>query len=93
MLSNPPSYSFTLLHHKHSSLISALHTITPHFSAFSNSHISVLELKDPLVFTAPILLKIWGELASPEALQWKEKYASCFELTAKLKGGNKTSFY
>ena len=65
----------------------------PIFLAFSNSHFTVLELKDPLLFPAPILLKSWGEVASPEALQWKEKYASCFELTAKLKGGNKSCFY
>lgn len=65
----------------------------PIFLAYSNSHFSVLELKDPLLFPSPILLKTWRQLASPEALKWEEKYASCFELTSQLKGGNKSCFY
>ncbi|KNZ48782.1 hypothetical protein VP01_5416g2 [Puccinia sorghi] len=57
------------------------------------SQFSVLELKDPLLFPSPILLNTWRQVASPEALKWKDKYASCFELTAQLKDGNKRCFY
>ena len=65
----------------------------PIFIAYSHSHFVVLELKDPLLFPSPFLLKTWRKLASPEASKWEEKYANCFELTAKLKGGDKSCFY
>ncbi|KNZ47919.1 hypothetical protein VP01_6040g1, partial [Puccinia sorghi] len=58
-----------------------------------HSQFSILVLKDPLLFTSTILLKNWMQLASPAALTWEKKFASCFELTAKLKGENKSSYF
>ena len=69
------------------------HFCPPIFIAYSHSHFVVLELKDPLLFPSPFLLKTWRKLASQEASKWEEKYANCFELMAKLKVGDKSCFY
>jgi hypothetical protein len=37
------------------------------------------------IFPAPILQVDWEVAAEPEALEWKKKYAKCFNLTETLK--------
>jgi hypothetical protein len=58
---------------------------TPIFIAFTSSHFVVVWLKNPLLFPAPILQIDWEVAAEPEALEWKKKYAKCFDLTETLK--------
>ncbi|KNZ63081.1 hypothetical protein VP01_1190g1 [Puccinia sorghi] len=43
----------------------------PILIAYSHSHFVFLELKDPLLFPSPIILKSWRQLNSPEALKWE----------------------
>ena len=59
----------------------------PIFLAFLSplSHFAAVELKDPLHFPAPQVLKQWRISAVPEALAWEEKYSTCFQLTQNLK--------
>ena len=57
----------------------------PIFIAFFSSHFFVSEMKYPLLFPAPQLLKNWEGFAAPEALAWREKYARFFDWTCTLK--------
>lgn len=48
----------------------------------SVSHFVSLQLKSSVLFPAPQLLKDWEQNALPEALGWKARYESCFQMTA-----------
>ena len=63
----------------------------PIFFALLGNHYMVLEFKNPLLFPAPQLLRNWEDYSSPEALPWKERYSSCFQITQELKKSTSTS--
>ena len=63
----------------------------PIFFALLGNHYMVLEFKNPLLFPAPQLLRDWEDYSSPEALPWKERYSSCFQMTQELKKSTSTS--
>ena len=42
-------------------------------------------MKDEDLFPAAQLEKNWEEIATPQAMEWKNKYAMCFELTERIK--------
>jgi len=48
-------------------------------------HFVVLKMKDEELFPAAQLEKNWEEIATPQAMEWKNKYAMCFELTQRIK--------
>ena len=53
----------------------------PIFLALTSSwHFVALKMEDKKLYPAPQYEKNWEQLASPEALKWKEKYARCFQL-------------
>ncbi|KNZ48970.1 hypothetical protein VP01_528g1 [Puccinia sorghi] len=45
----------------------------------------VLKMKGENLFPAAQLENNWEQIATPEAMQWKNRYMSCFELTQRLK--------
>jgi hypothetical protein len=61
------------------------HDKPPIFIAYSGSHFVVVQLKNPLLFPAPAVQLDWEVAAEPLAMEWKKKYAKCFELTDTLK--------
>ena len=42
-------------------------------------------MKDEDLFPAAQLEKNWEIIATPEAMQWKDKYRRCFDLTQMIK--------
>ena len=57
----------------------------PIFIAFHSSHFVGVELKNIILFPAPILQVDWEVAADKDALEWKKKYEKCFSLTESLK--------
>ena len=58
----------------------------PIFMALTVSrHFVALKMMDETLFPAPQYEKNWEQLATPEALKWRDKYARSFELTNQLK--------
>ena len=42
-------------------------------------------MKNESLFPDPQYEKNWEQIATPEALKWRDKYSRCFELTNHLK--------
>ncbi|KNZ63372.1 hypothetical protein VP01_1153g4 [Puccinia sorghi] len=58
----------------------------PIFIGLTESQNSVvLKIKDENLFPVAQLEKNWEQIATPEAMQCKSRYLSCFELTQRLK--------
>ena len=58
----------------------------PIFFALTGSQgIVALKMMDENFFPAPQYEKNWEQLATQEALKWRDNYARCFELTKQLK--------
>ncbi|KNZ47423.1 hypothetical protein VP01_63g4 [Puccinia sorghi] len=53
-------------------------------SGTPSRHFVAFKMEDETLFSAPEYEKKWEQVARPEALKWKDKYARCFELTQKL---------
>ncbi|KNZ59877.1 hypothetical protein VP01_164g8 [Puccinia sorghi] len=61
-----------------------------------SQHFLVLKMKDDNLFPAAPLESKWEQIATPEAMWWKNSYLRCFELTQRLKletGFHKFTFY
>ena len=58
----------------------------PIFLALTGSrHFVALKMMNESLFPAPQYEKKWEQIATPEALKWRDKYSRCFELTNHLK--------
>ena len=58
----------------------------PFFIGLTESrHFVALKMKDENLFPAAQLEKNWEQIATPEALRWKDRYKRCFELTQRIK--------